>query len=317
MHDIKISVLMPCYNAANYITDAIKSVLGQTFRDFELVIVNDGSTDNTVELITQFDDERIVLIRQERQGVAAALNHGLKHARADYIARFDADDICLPDRLEKQYHFMMSNRDYIIVGSAADYIDDSGNYIFTHFPQVKSHPEILELDYRICPFIHASVMYKKETVANIGYDVNAHSFEDHLLWLKLKNKGKMHNMAEPLLRVRLNPGSFTMDERKRKRAFHKIKNKALKEEYISAENGNRLFSIISRQNNSKRKEGAYYSLLAKKFLWNNYDPPRSRSNMRKAISLNEFDVKDYLLLFISYLPRHVIHNLYSFYISAR
>jgi glycosyltransferase involved in cell wall biosynthesis len=317
MHDIKISVLMPCYNAAAYITDAIRSVLDQTFRDFELLIINDGSTDQTVALVSSFDDERIVLIGQERQGVAAALNNGLIHARAYYIVRFDADDICLPERLEKQYHFMMSNPDYIIAGSAADYIDDSGNYIFTHFPQAKSHPEILELDYHICPFIHASVIYKKDTVAKIGYDVNAHSFEDHLLWLKLKDKGKMHNMAEPLLRVRLNPGSFTMDERKRKRAFHNIKNRALKEEFISPEDGNRLFSIISRQNNSRRKEGAYYSLLAKKFLWNNYDPPRSRSNMRKAIRLNEFDIKDYLVLFISYLPRYVIHNLYSFYISSR
>jgi glycosyltransferase involved in cell wall biosynthesis len=317
MHDIKITVLMPCYNAAGYISEAIKSVLGQTFRDFELLIINDGSNDNTAEIIKSFYDERIVFIEQEQQGVAAALNNGLKHARAAYIARFDADDICFTDRLEKQYNFMLSNPEYIIVGSGADYIDDSGNYIFTHFPPVKTNEEIQKLPYYICPFIHASVMYKKDPIANVGYNINAHSFEDHLLWLKLKKQGGMYNMPEPLLSVRLNPGSLTMDERKRSRDFHLIKNKALKEENICNEDGKRLLSIINQQNNSVKKESAYYSLLAKKFLWNNYNPSKARLNMKKAISLNAFDLKDYLLLFISYLPKNVINNLYSIFISPR
>src|ERR1700754_2088364 len=92
----KITVLMPAYNAGKYIGEAIESVLEQTFTDFELLIVNDGSTDNTAAIIQSFTDPRIVLIQQPNLGVAAALNNGLKHARAEYIARFDADDICYP-----------------------------------------------------------------------------------------------------------------------------------------------------------------------------------------------------------------------------
>jgi glycosyltransferase involved in cell wall biosynthesis len=317
MNDVKITVLMPCYNAANYVEDAIRSVLAQTFRDFELLIINDGSSDKTVELIKTFNDERIVLIEQGQQGIAAALNNGLKHARAPLIARFDADDICFAERLEKQYNFMLSNPEFIVIGSGADYIDDAGNYIFTHFPQVTNNEEIQHLPFYICPFIHASVMFKKDFITTYGYNINAHSFEDHLLWLQLKQKGKMFNMREPLLSVRLNPRSFTMDERKRSKLFHQIKHQALKVKHINRYDGDRLLAIISRQNNSKSKEGAYYSLLAKKFLWNNYDPPKARFHMKKAITLNAFDIKDYLLLFVSYLPKNVIHNLHSKFVSSK
>ena len=116
----KVTVLMPAYNAERYIADAISSVLEQTFADFELLIINDGSTDNTGRVIASFNDERIVLINQPNRGVSAALNVGLSHARAPNIARFDADDICYPDRLKIQYDFITSYPEYSIVGSAAD-----------------------------------------------------------------------------------------------------------------------------------------------------------------------------------------------------
>ena len=317
MHNARITVLMPCYNAANYIVDAIRSVLGQTFRDFELLIVNDGSTDNTTERVRSFNDDRIILIEQPQLGIATALNNGLKHARTNYIARFDADDICFADRLEKQYLFMLKNPEYIVVGSGADYMDDSGSFIFTHFPKVVTNGEIQQLAWYRCPFIHASVMFRKDTVMSFGYDTNAHSFEDHLLWLQLKPRGKMYNMPEPLLSVRLNPRSFTMDERKRPRIFHEIKYKALQKKSISQHDGDRLLALINLQNKSKSKEGAYYSLLAKKFLWNNYDPSRARSNMKKAMMLNAFDIRDYLLYMVSYLPENVINSLYANFVSAK
>ena len=317
MNDIKITVMMPAYNAGEYIAEAIESVLLQTFSDFELLIINDGSTDNTVEIIHSFNDNRIVLIHQENLGIAAALNNGLLHARAEYIARFDADDICYPDRLEKQYRFVQSNPGYIVVGSAADYMDATGNYIFTHYPQAITNEQVKKLSYNICPFIHASVLYKKDAIESIGYNIDAHSFEDHLLWQQLKRKGKMYNLTDRLLSVRLNPGSLTIDERKRPKTFHEIKNKALRTETISNAEGNILQKLITEQNNSKNKEGAYYILLAKKFLWNNYNPPKARVNVKKAITLNSFDVKDYLLLLISYLPKKIINNMYSIFTSAK
>ena len=317
MTDVKITVLMPCYNAEEYIAEAIRSVLDQTFRDFELLIVNDGSTDRTVEIIRSFDDNRIVLIEQQQQGVAAALNNGLQYAKADYIARFDADDICRPERLQLQYDFITAHPEYIVVGCAADYIDEAGNYIFSHQPRAYSNKEIQRLSFKICPFIHAGVLYKKDAVAAIGYNIHAHSFEDHLLWLQLKQQGKMYNMHERLLSVRLNAGSLTIDEKKRPKDFRLLKNNALKALQITEEEGDRLMEIIKKQDNPKHKDAAYHSLLAKKFLWNNYDPPKARQNMRKAIMFGRFDIKDYMLLFVSYLPKKVIMNIYSVFASEK
>lgn len=127
----------------------------------------------------------------------------------------------------------------------------------------------------------------------------------------------MMNFTEPMLSVRLNPGSLTMDERKRTRAFRRIKNRALKQKFINQEDGERLKSIVNIQNKSKKKEGAYYSLLAKKFLWNNYDPVKSRLNMKRAIGLYAFDLKDYMLLIISYLPKNIVNHLYALVVRVR
>ncbi len=219
MHEAKITVLMPCFNAENFISDAIQSVLCQTFTDFELLIINDGSTDHTIELVKSFDDKRIIILEQENQGVAAALNYGLKYARAHYIARFDADDLCFADRLEKQYEFMSSNPGMHCGRFRSRIYRQFRELYFHSFSTGKYSRRNSALPYNICPFIHASVMYKKDPIKKIGYNINAHSFEDHLLWLQIKHLGKMYNIPEPLINVRLNPGSFTMDERKRSKSF--------------------------------------------------------------------------------------------------
>src|SRR5437588_543315 len=98
----KITILMPARNAGKYIAEAIRSVLGQTYTNFELLIVDDGSTDDTLMEVRQFSDHRIRLLCKDKEGISAALNAGLQVARGVYIARFDADDICLPRRLERQ-----------------------------------------------------------------------------------------------------------------------------------------------------------------------------------------------------------------------
>ena len=114
----KISVVMPAYNAENYIREAIDSILAQTFRDFEFLIIDDGSTDHTVEIIRSYSDSRIRLYQNERNmGVAATLNRGLDLARGEYIARMDADDISLPERFAKQAAYMDAHPDVAVCGS--------------------------------------------------------------------------------------------------------------------------------------------------------------------------------------------------------
>lgn len=308
----KVTVLMPAYNAGKYIGEAISSVLSQTFIDFELLIINDGSTDNTLEVINSFHDRRIVVISQENKGVSAALNLGLEHARATYIARFDADDICLPDRLKVQYQFITNYPGYSIIGSAAEYMDADGHYIFTHHPEGHLNEEIQQLQYTICPFIHSSVFYKKDAVVKSGgYNEHAYTYEDHFLWVNLLRNEKACNLSQALIKVRLNPESVTIDEKWRTRKFRAIKYSTLKNRNITAAEGDKLYQIGGKQYSSKIKYGAYYALCGKKFLLNNYQPEKARTNMLRAILLHPLRLDNYLLYTVSYLPERFINWLHS------
>jgi glycosyltransferase involved in cell wall biosynthesis len=310
--DPKITVLMPAYNAGNYIAEAIASVLAQSFTDFEFLIVNDGSTDNTLDVIHSFGDSRIIVISQNNQGVASALNTGLHYARGKYIARFDADDICHPKRLEIQYDFMRSNSGYYILGSAADYMDMSGSYVFNYQPPGYSDEQIKQLDYAQCPFIHSTVFYQKDViVAAGGYNKNALGFEDHLLWRSLVLAGKAFNFSQSLIKVRLNPESVTIDEKWCTRRFRQIKYDALQKGSITDAQGAELRDIAKEQYHPKIKQGAYYALLAKKFLWNNHHPAKARQNLRGALQVNRFDFKSYALFALSFMPGGLLLKLYN------
>lgn len=303
----KVTVLMPAYNAAKYIYEAIASVLQQTFSDFELVIVNDGSTDDTVSIINSFKDERIVLINQENAGIANALNTGLKHAKAPYIARFDADDICHPQRLEKQVAFLNDNPEYILVGSDLDYILENGDFLF-HFRCIAhTHEEIANKLYYYCPFAHPAVMYRKESICQAGgYSVDAHNFEDYFLWAKIAHAGKFHNIPEPLLLYRLNPSSVTIDEKWRGKRFREIKRRAIMSGVIIESEAAELLSIIKNQDVRKIKEASYHALCGKKFLANNYQPVKARLHVKKAINIYPLRLDNYLLYMASYLPEKFI-----------
>jgi len=308
----KVTVLMPAYNADKYIEEAISSVLGQTFPDFELLIINDGSTDATLNVIESFRDKRIVVITQENKGVSAALNLGLMHARAPYIARFDADDICLPNRLKIQYEFITKYPEYSIIGSAAEYMDADGHYIFTHHPEGHLNEEIQQLQYTICPFIHSSVFYKKEAVINSGgYNEHAYTYEDHFLWVNILKNEKACNLSLPLIKVRLNPESITIDEKWRTRAFRAIKYSTLKKRNITAAEGDELYQIGRKQYSPKIKHGAYYALCGKKFLLNNYQPEKARMNMARAIVLHPLRLDNYLLYTVSFFPERFINWLHN------
>lgn len=307
----RVTVLMPAYNAGKYIAEAIQSVLKQSFEDFELLIVNDGSTDHTVKIIKSFHDPRIVLVHQENKGIAAALNNGLSKSRAPYIARFDADDICTPERLRIQYDFIVAYPEYNIIGSAADYLDVDGNYIFTLHPEAHLHEEIQALKYTICPFIHSSVFYKKEVILVAGgYNEHAYTFEDHFLWASILRHTKACNLSQALIKVRLNPESITIDEKWRTRKFREIKYDSLKNRSITAAEGSELQEIGERQFAPKIKEGAYYALCCKKYLVNNYQPQKARWHVLKAIRIHPLRMDNYLLYAITYFPENFINWFY-------
>jgi glycosyltransferase involved in cell wall biosynthesis len=303
---------MPAYNAAKYIADAISSVLAQTFTDFELLIINDGSSDATEKIVHSFEDNRIRLINQPNGGIAAALNMGLLNANAALIARFDADDICMPERLMVQHDFLINNPEYIIVGSDAAYVDMNSDYVFTCRMPAHTSEEIEELAINKCPFIHSAVLFRKEFILLAGgYDAHACAFQDHILWAKCIKLGKTCNLPLPLLQVRLNPESISIDERWRTERFREIKSLAIHRGNLTEQEGIELLDILKKQNNPKIKEGSYYSLLGKKYLWNNHQPKKARINLRKAIHINPRRIDSYFIMALSFFPKGLINWIYK------
>ena len=308
----KVTVLMPAYNAGKYIAEAIESVLQQTFTDFQLLIINDGSTDNTEQVIRSFKDERIVLINQAHKGIVAALNKGLFKTDSIYIARFDADDICFPQRLQQQVSFLDTHPDYITIGCDAEYISEDGEHLFDFKCTGHTHDEIIQKIYLFCPFIHSAVMYRKDAVIQCGgYSEHAHNFEDYFLWIQLLKHGKFYNLPQQLVRVRFNPASVTIDERWRGRIFRKLKRDIITKGSITEQEGFDLLNIIQSQDFRNIKEGSYYALCGKKFLLDNRQPEKARPLFSKAIKSYPYRWDNYLLYMLSFFPPVLINWLYQ------
>lgn len=212
----KISVVMAIYNSERYLSDAIKSILSQTFSDFEFIIVNDGSTDNSLKIIESFSDPRIKIINQENQGLAKSLNNGLRQARGEFIARMDADDISFPERFEKQIKFFENNPEYDFCGTSAIFINEirqkiGERIVLDDWQKIKK--TILWKN----PFIHPSMMFRRTLLDKAGfyYEHPRHSKfdyypEDYELWLRAIGRGmKCANLIEPLIYYRINPKGLT------------------------------------------------------------------------------------------------------------
>ncbi|GAA4448259.1 glycosyltransferase family 2 protein [Rurimicrobium arvi] len=309
----KVSVVMPAYNAALYIREAVDSVLNQHFTDFELIIVNDGSKDDTEAIIRSYADRRIVLINQENSGVAAALNTGIAQARGALIARADADDICLPDRLGVQYEFLTAHPDYVLVASDVSYMDEQGNFVFQFYNTHTgySDTEIRSHFYEYCPFIHSSVMYRTDVVRKLGgYEKRAVAFEDYFLWSRLIREGKVQNLKQSLMDIRLNASSVTVDDRHYPPVFRALKAKAVQNGTLTGEEWQTLadsYRSISRE----RKEYSYHLLLAKKYLWDNYRPELARENIRRVIAMKPLSLNAYALYLLTFAGRKNIEKLYN------
>lgn len=213
-----ISVLMPAYNAEKYITLAIESVLGQTFKDFEFVIVDDSSTDNTWPIIQKFaeKDKRIVPVRnKENLKIAKTLNAGIKLAKGKYIARMDADDWSYPDRLEKQHHFMEEHPEVGIMGGTMVIINEVGKVVGERRYYTQDD-EIRKNIFKFSPFCHPVVMIRKSVLEKSGlYDPRYKSSEDYELYFRIGRHAKFANLEDKLTKYRTLPGSLTTGRLKR------------------------------------------------------------------------------------------------------
>jgi len=208
----KISVVMSVFNGQRYLREAIDSILAQTMTDFEFIIIDDGSTDNTAGMIKLYKDPRIRVVRHENKGLAASLNIGLNLAKAEIIARMDADDIALPDRFKTQIEEYARLGEPDVLGGHVEYISETGHILGSR-QQPVVHEDIVErLETRRCgtPIIHPTVFLKRASVIRHGgYDESfCHASEDYDLWLRMSRDCRFANTKRIVLRLRLHTQSM-------------------------------------------------------------------------------------------------------------
>ena len=201
-----VTVLMAVYNEAKVVRSALESILKQTYNDWDLLIIDDGSTDGTQQLIQSLAaiDSRIIIIRNTiNLGLAASLNRGWKQAKGALIARMDADDVSLPQRFALQVGYLKSHRDVAVLGGGAELIDEEGRLLGVAL-RPEMHQVLVSKIYKENPFIHPSVMIRRNFLTELGgYDERLRRSQDYDLWLRGYRCYHYHNLPEALIRHRV------------------------------------------------------------------------------------------------------------------
>lgn len=211
-NSLSVSVVLPVYNASDKLSIAIESILNQTFKDFELILIDDCSKDNSAEIIQNYVkmDPRIVFIKNEENlKLSKTLNRGIDIAKGKYIVRMDADDFSFPDRLEKQYNYMEANPEIGVSGGSMEIMDYDGNTLRNRF-YLLNDSEIREKVFFFSPFSHPTIIIRKDVLLKVGlYNHDFNPAEDYELYFRIGEISKFGNLKDMLIKYRITPGSMT------------------------------------------------------------------------------------------------------------
>ncbi len=209
----KVSVIMSVYNAEKHVKEAIDSILNQTFSDFEFIIVNDGSTDRTSEILKSYTDLRLIIVNQANKGVTRSLNKAIEMARGQYIARMDADDISLPQRLQMQVEFLEEHPAVSLVGTSVLQIDEDGK-IMAEWSLLTESAQIKKALLTENQFCHGSVMFRRERIEKVGgYREEFERAQDYDLWLRIAEHYEVANLATPLYKWRFTANGISVSRK--------------------------------------------------------------------------------------------------------
>jgi glycosyltransferase involved in cell wall biosynthesis len=203
---VKVSVVMPVRDGERFVVEAVESVLGQTERDLELIVVDDGSTDATPRLLAEVTDPRLRVLTQEPRGLAPALNAGCAEADAPVIARMDADDFALPDRLERQLAFLDAHPEVALVGGGIVLVDEGGR----EFDREPGRATLADGN----DIVHGTVAMRTAALRALG-GYRLDQAEDYDLWLRFQERHGVAATEEPVIRYRFHPGQFSVTKLER------------------------------------------------------------------------------------------------------
>lgn len=219
-----ISIVMSVYNGEKFISKAIESVLNQTYSNFEFIILDDGSFDNSLNIIQEYSkrDSRIRIISKKNTGLTKSLNIGLNLACGQYIARIDSDDVWEKSKLAKQVQFLESYSNYALIGSAYNEIDEN-DIIIKHNQTVLLTTTDSQIKERIVycnPFLHSAVLFRTEVLQSIGgYNEDFKYTQDYELWIRIMSKYKVANLSDILVSRRFSKNMISVKQEKEQRFF--------------------------------------------------------------------------------------------------
>lgn len=208
---VAVSVVMPVYNAHRYLREAVESVLGQSFADFELIAVDDGSKDDSLAILREYaaNDPRVKVVSRANTGIVGALNDGLKAAEGEFIARMDSDDLSTPDRFEKQVAYLRAHPECVLVGSQVMLMDAEGAALCPKLDTEYTH-EAIDTSHLAgrWPLVHPTIMMRREAILRAGaYREKYQWLEDLDLFLRMAEVGQLASLTDVLLHYRLHIGS--------------------------------------------------------------------------------------------------------------
>ena len=281
-----ISIITTTYNYSEYISESVGSILKQTYKDFEYIIVDDGSTDQTESVILNFNDPRIRYIKINHLGRSAALNFALKQARYEIIALMDADDISHPHRIEKEIE-KLENENQIVFCESAYFIDDKISYVN------RSPQNYFELKLKILLHGHlnnsSAFFYKKFILENSGYNETLTVYEDYDIWMRMFTKSEFIILQEPFHFVRLHSRSLsTSNQSKRKSILYSIQ-----EKYF-----NQINSLLEISQKDMIKLKAW-----REFFYGDKDKARK---FWRSLNILDIDHKIVIAFILSYLSENLI-----------
>lgn len=270
-----ISVVMCCYNAEKYIAETIESVLNQTFTNFEFIIWNDGSNDNTEQIVKSYKDCRIRYFYHSNMGIGMTAHLACLQAMGKYIARLDADDICMLNRLEVQVKYLESHPQYVLISSSVYYMNERGNIIGRSFPYTWNSvlkKKLLNGN----PISQPASMFMRDAYLKTGGYVGVYAGEDRILFARMSRYGKIKNLANPLIKYRLIYSSLSHRQHGSpySNILEEYRKKMIKDDIVSLEDivlHNKLYNLrklekcTSAEIYSKRYEEYCFSILQKIF----------------------------------------------------
>ena len=225
-----LSVIMPVYNTERFVKKAIKSVLNQTFEDFELILIDDGSSDDSLAQIKSITDNRIKLHRNDKnRGIVYSRNKGLGLAQGDFIGFIDADDVAYPSKFEEQISFLRINKDFGMVGSWANFIDEKGNRLRGSWKLKASSKMIPSLMLFKNYFLQSAVLYRKGCISRFSFRDGLDILEDYMIWLEIISEFKTWNLQKPLVYYRIHDGGVT---KSKKEEMHAKEKKVFKLQFL-------------------------------------------------------------------------------------